>query len=372
MVRNPARPKLPASELRVTEPWSRPIDELLGERRSWETTPFVEIGGDPETLVVLAPHAGRLLFVDPDSGRTRAVVESWEGPRGRTEEPIGLAVLEERVFVGVRHGIEVFDLRGGHLDRIRFPVRDSLLDRALQMHRLDSASVLSLTQSGGMSAWRRFEADGERAQLPPPEAISRYYPEAGERRCWRVGAGSTGPLLANCFFPVVLALDSVGEVAREIVVEGGADSASDAQLDRLRRESRARWRAWNEELPPEGVEVRVERDLRLHAILDQYRGVRQDPVSGMISLLAETPEYLGGGEAAVRLFSREGAYLARVAFPEYWLHHDFRDSVLYAVTRDEDGRRWLRAYRLDLPRTDSEPAPGARSADRPARGGLGS
>lgn len=348
LVENPAEPLYPARRVRVEERWSHSLEEWVGTRRSWEQPPLVRLGDG--TAYVLAPQTGRLLLFGTGSGELRESIGPPEGSPGHLDEPLGLATFDGGVAVGERYGLEVFDRDGRFRRRIDIAVRDSQLDRVLQLHRLDSASVLTLESAGGAPSWRRRRPTGEVSALPRPEAVSRRFSGATERQCWRIAEGPTGPLLASCFYPVTLSLDSAGRAAREVVIDRGADSASRSELEHLRRESRARWEAWKADLPEEGIRARVERDLRLHAVKDQYRAVRYDRSSGLVGLLEETPEYMGGGDARLHLFDGKGVYLARLPFPDYWLDFDLDGSTAYAVTRDGEGERWFRSYRLVLPR----------------------
>lgn len=369
VVENPERPVFSTEETRAMERWVRSLDGQLDERESWEPAPTVQ-AGDSGRVFVLDRTGGRVLVFDADSGVVRTEIDPPEGRPGHLESPVGMGVLPRALMVGERYGIELYDLDGSFRDRIGMAIRDSQFDRGVRLHPLDSTGVLMLESRGGAPEWRRYAPSGSTSIYTAPEAVSRFYPEATRKSCWRVSEGPTGPLLASCFYPVVLQLDSVGAVDREIVLPGGPDSATAAQLDRLRQESRAHWRSSEEELDSATIAARVERDVRLHQLVDRYRDVRHDPVTGLTSLLEETPVYLGGGSARLHLFGPDGAYLARIEFPEYWIHHDVRDGIVWAIVRGGDGELSLRSYRLELP--EDAPSPrvgGATEGESDGRSG---
>lgn len=365
VVENLARPIVSDATIGVSERWRSGVEERLADRRSWENAPEVRAGPSGRVFL-LDPQAPRILMFDAGSGKPIGSIGSGDqGRAGRLQDPLGIAVLSDAVMVGERHAVRVFGHDGSFRREIEIPVEDSLLDHGVRLYGLDSLSAVMLQLQGGAPVWRRYKSSGEVSRYAKPSAVSRYYPDATRRRCWRVGRGPSGLVLGSCFFPVVIWVDSTGRVVREALIVSGADSASDAELQQLKEESRAHWRAVGEDLSARVIEARVQRDVHLHRIKDKYREIRYDRGTGLVSVLEETPEYLGGGDATLQLFNEEGLYVARVDFPEHWVAHDILNSIIYALVRDADGGRSLRAYVLDVPRVRKDVAEGIQKRDSP-------
>lgn len=353
VVRNPAEALLSADRFEVRELWSRPLGWGAGSRRVWEPGPAVRsLDGE---LFLLDFGGSRVEVRSAEDGSFLRTLGEGDGHRpGELSWPRSLAVSGEVVGVADSSEIEFFAPTGEPLRRV--PVAD----RTLELYGLGGGAFLSFEFSAGGARWRFYaspEAEGE--PYPPPITRSESFPEAAQSECWNVEGVRDGLLLLSCAHPVLLRFRRDGGIRREVALGGGPVEPSAEEREALRRNTRARVAARRPHLDGEVVERIVEREVRRHRLEKRFRGARRDSSTGLVAVLEQTPEYMGGSGANVLLLTDEGVLLGRLEFDRHWLDMEFQRGRLYAVAQEPgSGDPVLAAYELRVPPSVGDRYPG--------------
>ena len=78
--------------------------------------------------------------------------------------------------------------------------------------------------------------------------------------------------------------------------------------------------------------------------------LRFDPSGRFAAFLEQNPDEFGSGSATLHFLSKDGIYLAKVAFPTAWRDFTMDNGVVYALTRNPTTDLiTLEAFRVDLP-----------------------
>ncbi len=345
VVRNPPDPLLDESAVAVRELWARPLDWSSEGRRLWEPGPEVRAGDgrvyvlDPvhERVEVRAPGDGRRVrHVHPD--------DAWDVQPFRGSH--ALAVTDGSVVVADTSSIVVLDGADGSLLRHVSLGRRNVLD----LYGASDGSFVVFAYGGSGATWWHFEdpkAEGE--PFRPPITRSETHPEAARSECWKVDGLDDGLLLVSCAHPVWLRFDRASEIVREVAFGRPPVEPTEEQREAVREAARERARHRRPDAGEELLRRLVEREERRHPLVKKHRAPRLDPTTGRIAVLEQTPAYMGGGNASLLLFSEEGRHLATKEFGRHWLDFDFRDGIVYAITRREGSARpELVAYELAL------------------------
>lgn len=345
VVRNPPEPLLDDGAVSVRELWARPLGWSSERRNLWEPGPEVRVGG------------GRVYVLDPVHERVQ-VRRATDGRRLRGLDPD--SAWDVQPFVG-SHALAV---TGGSVvvaDTGTVVVLDGE-DGALRDHlSMESADVIDVYGAGGGAfllfayggsgvAWRYYEGPGAEGQpYRPPVTRSETHPEAAQSECWKLDGLTDGLLLLSCAHPVWLRFDRASEIRREVSFDRPPVEPTREQLEAVRQAARQRARDRRPDVGEELLRRMVEREERRHPLVKKHRAPRLDPTTGRIAVLEQTPAYMGGGSASLLLFTEDGRHLATLPFGRHWLDFDFRDGIVYAVTRREGSPRpVLVAYELDL------------------------
>lgn len=343
-VRNPARPLFGTDAVGRRELWRRPLGREMAARRSWEPPPAVRLSGGE--LFVLDVQGGRVRVLDPETGaRLRTVGDPGRGD-GSVFFPRDLAVTDEAIVVAEETGLEIFARDGSFLRRI--PVDE----QALHVYSLGGAAFLSFEFTGSGIRWVRRDsarAEGERHAFEALGGLER--PDAFEIDCWSLDGAGDGFFLLSCFEPLLVRFDEEGGLERQVLIaDVPPEESSPAELDVLRREARERQLALDMGVARDVAESLVERDVARHRHKPKYRQVRHDPDRGLVAVLEQTPEFMGGGNAVVHFLTAEGAYLARTRFDRHWLDFALAGSRIYAVAREPgSGEMVAVAHAFELP-----------------------
>ena len=343
-VRNPAQPvERNGDPWEVELRWAESLQSDPGNVRSWHPEP--EIRASSAGVVVSVPGARALTVRSPESGALERVIDpSGEGP-GRLDSLFAMAATDSFIAAGDSDGIELFRFDGEAAGRL------DVEGRPTDLYGAGGQGIVAEVFDGAGLAWVRYGdpgAEGRRYPALRPSVASR--PGANRLRCWKRSADRTGAVVSSCAYPVLAEMDHEGRVRREISLGVTPDSASEAELDAVREQVALQVEAAGMDPTPDALRGIQEREARRHALVKKYRGARRDPVTGSIALLEQVPDYMGGGEATVHLFDRDGVYRARLEFDEFWYDFDVRDGRLFALRRasgdDGDGRPKVVSYGL--------------------------
>lgn len=345
VVRNPPNALLDERAVAVRELWARPLDWSFEGRRLWEPGPEVRAGDgrvyllDPvhERVEVRAPGDGRRVrYVHPD--------DAWDVQPFRGSH--ALAVTDGSVVVADTSSIVVLDGGDGSLLRHVSLGRQNVLD----LYGAGDGSFVVFAYGGSGATWWQFEgAKAEGEPYRPPITRSETYPEAARSECWKVEGLTDGLLLVSCAHPVWLRFDRASEIAREVAFDRPPVEPTEEQLEAVRQAARERARHRRPDVGADLLGRIVEREVRRHPLVKKHRAPRFDPATGRIAVLEATPAYMGGGNASLLLFSEDGRHLATKEFGRHWFDFDFRDGIVYAITRQEGSPRpELVAYELAL------------------------
>ncbi|MFC1791500.1 6-bladed beta-propeller [Gemmatimonadota bacterium] len=173
-------------------------------------------------------------------------------------------------------------------------------------------------------------------------------PEEQGVRCSDFSSWAGGAARMRFTIPQIQVFDPTGVLRKMIEVnlpiEVVSDSERDSALSELRRTLAARG------LPPEFIEQNLVVMEERWRVKCRFGPLRFDPSGRFAAFLEQNPDDFGSGRATLHVLTKDGVYLAKLAFPEAWRDFTIDDGVVYALTRDsETDLITLRAYRVDLP-----------------------
>lgn len=336
---------------------SNPGDPLLGDSQGVVSELWKVRGPDwvdPSRVHVLS---GLITLVDPPANQVQLFSTSGEmkGSLGNTGGGPGefLSLLdafpdgEKVVAIDAGKGsVEYLDFDGDHLFSLHldgqpwdgFPLGDGAL--------LVKGEFLSDPTVETLGDWVTVREGSE------PRAFTTQplnpLPEEQGVQCSDFSAWPEGAARLRFTTPQIQVFDRSGKLRMEswIDLKVGVISGfeRDSALSELRRTQVARG------LPPEFIEqslVVMEERWRVKC---RFRLLRFDPSGQAAAFLEQNPDEFGAGNATLHFLTRNGVYLAKVAFPTAWRDFAMENGVIYSLTRDPSTDLvTLRAYRVDLP-----------------------
>lgn len=180
--------------------------------------------------------------------------------------------------------------------------------------------------------------DSAASEVPRPAANSVSRSEARAGACWKRDGTAGGLLAVSCTYPVIVEIDLEDGVRREITVDLPVVKSSSQELEAVREQISLQLEQSRREPTDEVRRALQEREVKRQKLKKRFRAVRDDPVTGRIALLEQTPDYMGGGPATIHLLSSRGEYMAREGLDEEWIDFDFASGRLFALRRDSDGQ----------------------------------
>lgn len=341
VVRNPAEPA-GSGGLELSRLWTREAPDRLSRIEAWEPEPEVRLRG--ARLFLSDPVADRVEVRDAADGSEEAVLDGRSGPDGSLDSLHAMAVSDSLVAVGDRNAIEVYRAGGGSAGRLE------VSGRLLDLHGLDDGRFVARAYAGGV-AWLRYGPgrDSAVARLPDLSAGSSARSEAGPGGCWNRDGTARGLLASSCTHAVLLEVDLRGRVEREIVRDVPPVESSSEELEAVRDQVDRQLEQAGREPTRSVRRALQDREARRHRLKKRFRAVREDPSTGRIAVLEQTPDYMGGGTATVHLFGPSGRYRAAASRDEEWIDFDFDAGRLVALRAGTDGSGpELVSYRVEI------------------------
>ena len=339
VVRNPDRPLLDSGAVRATLRWRADgADPGPDGAAPWAEPRELAIGS--RDLYVLDPQATRVHVVSDDGRWLRSVGRQGGGP-GEIERATSIEVIAGAgadtvvVLDGGKAALQLLDARGAPL------VGHRLGAVAFDVLALDDGTLFVNALGGTGGRWLRY-APGDTAGTPVQLG------GGAEGSCRRTSGGGGGLLRLDCLVPVVHELDPSGAVRRRSEVARDTARSTPAELDAFR--ARMTEMMGKSGVPVDVMRQMIDQQLEAARARPDFRDVRRDPATGVLGILEQTPEELGGGRATLHLLAPDGVYLARLPFAVSWTDFALRGGVLYALeTDDETGLVSLAAYELTVP-----------------------
>jgi hypothetical protein len=173
-------------------------------------------------------------------------------------------------------------------------------------------------------------------------------PEEQGVRCSEFSSWAGGAARMRFTIPQIQVFDSAGVLRGvmelDLPIEVVSESERASALSKLRRDLGGRG------LPPEFIEQNLVVMEERWRVKCRFGPLRYDPSGRFAAFLEQNPDDFGSGRAMLHVLSRDGVYLAKLAFPDPWRDFTIDEGVVYALTRDSGTDLiTLRAYRVDLP-----------------------
>jgi hypothetical protein len=338
VISNPGEPLLGEAQVFVSELW-----DVQGS--DWVDPSRVHVRSG--LITVVDPRANQVHVVSA-SGETRASLGRPGGGPGEFLRLLDAFRDGERLVIldGGKGSIEYLDLDGNYLSSLHlegqawsgFPMEGGTL--------LVKGEFLSDPSAETLGDWVRVTEDGE------PSAFSSQpldpLPEEQGVQCSDLSSWAEGAARLRFTTPQIQVFDQDGSLLMEsrigLPVEVVSDSERESALSDLRRTEAARG------LPPEFIEqslIVMEERWRVKC---RFGPLRFDPSGRFAAFLEQNPDEFGSGSATLHFLSKDGVYLAKVAFPTAWRDFTMDDGIVYALTRNPNTDLIrLRAYRLGFP-----------------------
>ncbi len=338
LISNPADPLLEEARVPVSELWTV-------QGTDWVDPSRVHV--QRELVTVVDPPANQVRVVST-SGEVRPSLGRPGGGPGEFLHLVDAFPDGERLVVldGGRSSIQYLDFEGNYLSSLHiegqpwdgFPLADGEL--------LLKGEFLSDPAAESFGDWVRV---GEGRD---PSAFTSLpldpLPEEQGVRCSDVSPWAGGAARMRYTTPRIQVFDAAGELQREIWIDLPIEAVSESErasaLSELERTLAARG------LPPPFIEQSLVVMKDRWRVKCRFGPLRLDPGGRFGAFLEQNPDEFGSGSATLHVLSRDGVYLAKVAFPHAWRDFAIEDGVVYALTRDPDTDLiTLKAYSLDLP-----------------------
>ena len=137
-----------------------------------------------------------------------------------------------------------------------------------------------------------------------------------------------------------LTMESRIDLPVEVISEAERASALDDMRDRLSARG----------LPPPFIEQSLVVNEERWKVKCRFGPLRFDPSGQLAAFMEQNPDDFGSGNATLHFLTRDGIYLARVAFPTPWRDFTLDDGVIYALTRNPvTDIVDLEAFRVEFP-----------------------
>lgn len=318
--------------------WDQELGRSLAEIEAWEPEPEVRV--ENSLVFVSNPVADVVEVRRARNGDLVTVIDGSGAPSGRIDSLHALSVSDSLVAVGDGSEVVVYGARG------RERARQPLSGRLLNMYGIDEGRLVVRTFASGVrwivyAPGRDSTVSGTR-QLGAGSVTRK---QARADGCWMRDGVAGGLLSASCTYPIILEVGLDGGVRREISVDLPAVKSSNEELQAVRNQVSRQLEQAGRDPTDEVRRALEEREVRRHTLKKRFRAVREDPASGRFALLEQTPDYMGGGTAAVHLFGSDGRYLSRRSFDAHWIDFDFASGRLYALrVRRDSASAVLVAY----------------------------
>jgi hypothetical protein len=194
--------------------------------------------------------------------------------------------------------------------------------------------------------WVRIEEGRE--PVPYTSHSLEPLPEEQGIMCSDLSSWWDGAARLRFTTPQLQAFDQTGDLTMEswidLPVEVISDAERESALDNMRQELSARG------VPPPFVEQSLIVSEERWKVKCRFGPLRFDPSGSLAAFLEQNPDDFGSGSATLHFLSRDGIYLARVAFPTPWRDFAMDGGVIYALTRNSTTDIVdLKAFRVDLP-----------------------
>jgi hypothetical protein len=320
---------------------SNPAAPLLGEARDLVSELWAVQGSDWMDPTRVHVRSGLITVADPKanqvhvvstSGQIRASIGRPGGGPGEFRRlldafPVGGKLLALDAGKG---SAEYLNLDGTYLSSLHlegqpwggFPLEDGTL--------LVKGEFLSDPREQSFGDWVRVRNDGE------PSAFTSQtldpLPEEQGVRCSDLSAWGDGAARLRFTTPQIQVFDRAGGLVLESRIDLPVEAVSDAErrsaLANLRRTLAARG------LPPEFVQQNLVVMEERWRVKCRFGPLRFDPSRGYAAFMEQNPDEFGSGNATLHFVSRDGVYLARVAFPTAWRDFAMDKGVVYALARE--------------------------------------
>jgi len=336
---------------------ANPDAPLLGDARGVVSEQWALQGPTWENPSVVHAASGLVVVVDPQADRVHLVSTSGQllGSVGRSGEGPGeFRGLRDAVFDGDRlavfdrgrRAIEYLSLDGDYLSSLPIdgsPWGGFSLSNGELLVRGDFRTN---PRESTLGTWIRI-ANG-RAPTPFTPPPLEPLPEEQGVECADLSSWGDRVARLRRTTPRIEVLDSTAGVVSEMTIDLPVAAVSEAERERALDDLRRRLAGSG--FPPEFQQQNVVVMGERWRVKCRFGPLRHDPAGRIAALLEQNPDEFGSGPATLHLLSKDGVYLARVAFHVAWRDFTLEDGVVYALTRNPDTDLvTLRAYRVDIP-----------------------
>ena len=295
------------------------------------------------------PQANQVHLVST-SGATEASLGRPGGGPGEFLHLLDAFRVGDSIVIldGGKGRVQYLDLEGNYLSSLHIDGQAwsgfSLGSGAL----LVKGEFLSDPTQDTRGDWVRMEEGREPVAftdvgLPP-------LPEEQGVQCSDLSAWWDGAARLRFTTPQIQLFDEAGRLTMEsridLPVEVITDAEREAALDALRDQLSARG------MPPPFIEQSLVVNGERWKVKCRFGPLRFDPSGRLAAFLEQNPDSFGSGNATLHFLSREGIYLASIAFPTPWRDFAMDDGVVYALIRNPvTDIVDLEAFRVELPPT---------------------
>ena len=354
IVSNPGDPLLTETQGLVSELWSAQGSNWMDPSR---------VHGRSEFLTVVDPPANQVHVVSASGEMQTSLGRPGGGP-GEFLRLLDAFREGDRIVVldGGKESVEYLDLDGNYLSSLHidgqawggFPLDGGEL--------LLKGEFLSDPSEETLGDWVKVrEGSGPRAfSIQPLEPL----PAEQGVQCSDLSAWGGGAARLRFTTPQVQVFDPAGGLLMESWIDLSPEVVSDSEresaLSDLERELAARG------VPPAFMEQNLIVMEERWRVKCRFGPLRFDPSGQFGAFLEQNPDEFGAGPATLHFLSKDGVYLAEVAFPTPWRDFALDAGVVYALTRDPTSDLiTLKAFQVDFP--DSLFSEASRILDRARR-----
>jgi hypothetical protein len=340
VISNPGEPLLEDAQPHLSELWGV-------EGPNWVNPSLVHV--EEGLVYVVDPRANQLHLISL-AGEIQTSMGRPGGGPGEFRQLLDAFPVGDRIVVidGGKGAVEYLDMDGNYLSS------SHIQGQAWGGFPLEGETVLMkgefltdlLEETRG--DWVRVEEGKEPSAFTSLEM--EPLPEEQGVQCSDLSGWWGGAARLRFTTPQLQIFDPSGGLSLEVRVDLPVEEVSEAERDAALADLRQRLEGRG--MPPPFVEQSVVVSEERWRVKCRFGPLRFDPSGQIAAFLEQNPDNFGSGSATLHFLSKDGVYLARVAFPTPWRDFAMDRGVVYALIRDPlTDVVSLQAFRLDLPST---------------------
>lgn len=340
VISNPGVPLLPDSRGAVSKLWTVEGTDWVNPTR---------VHGHGGLVYVVDPQANQLHLVSSSGGMEASLGRPGGGPGEFLDLLDAFRVGDSIVVLDRGKGsVQYLDLEGNYLSSLHIDGQAWSGFYLGSGELLVKGEFLSDPTQDTRGDWVRMEEGRE------PVAFTDVglapLPEEQGVQCSDLSAWWDGAARLRFTTPQIQLFDEAGRLTMEsridLPVEVITEAEREAALDVLRDQLSARG------MPPPFIEQSLVVNEERWRVKCRFGPLRFDPSGRLAAFLEQNPDSFGSGNATLHFLSREGIYLASIAFPTPWRDFAMDDGVVYALIRNPvTDIVDLEAFRVELPPT---------------------